>query len=155
SSDTVEAKTPARTRPGWAPRPNRQVKLVHGWDVPERGAGQDEEDATSSPTPASPDIEELLGRTGGWAADAYRQAQQTPQSLTDDQSAATTSPGPDASTQVPTTPAPTRAPATSVLPSRPKASVSAPEARPQIAIGASAPPPQGSRAAPSLGSSQQ
>jgi len=42
SSDAVEPKIPPRTRPGWAPRPNKKVKLVGAWAYPESGAGQDE-----------------------------------------------------------------------------------------------------------------
>ena len=69
ATEQAEPKLPARVRPGWAPRPDRKVQIVRGWAVPE-GAGQDE-----SPS----DISQLLGRTGGWAADAAPATAPTPQ----------------------------------------------------------------------------
>jgi soluble lytic murein transglycosylase-like protein len=69
SSDPLEAKLPSRVRPGWAPRPNKRVKLIAGWEVPE-GAGQ-AEDPGYAPTP-----DEGLGRIGSWATPQARQSLQ-------------------------------------------------------------------------------
>ena len=49
----------SRTSPGWAPRPNRTVKIRSAWEVPgmELGMGQDEE-----LDPAQPDAHYRIGR---------------------------------------------------------------------------------------------
>ena len=57
-------KMPARIRPGWAPRPNKSVKLVRGWDVPEgMGAGQEFVDDAGQPRHFGSDLPPLASAT--------------------------------------------------------------------------------------------
>ena len=50
TTDPDPVRLPSRLRPGWAPKPNKSVRLVRGWDVPEGlGAGQEFVDEAGNP----------------------------------------------------------------------------------------------------------
>src|SRR5215470_12725611 len=173
ATDPATSPTPnllSRTRPGWAPRPNRTVKIRSAWEVPgmELGTGQDEEPDPAQQAAQGISVQEYLNRIGGWAG----QTAEPVANLTNAPAAATTSEEPASESTSEAAPEPPPAtPAADHAPRATSGSTAARTAQPQTGVKQSAPvaaparraavtpPPQGPssavRATPAQTQSQQ
>src|SRR5215831_8006106 len=149
ATDPATSPTPnllSRTRPGWAPRPNRTVKIRSAWEVPgmELGMGQDEEPDPAQQAAQGISVQEYLNRIGGWAAAAPVSPESLPSApvsdTTSEETGGTESPAPS---QEP----PPAAPAADHAPRATGGSTAARTAQPQTGVtkraAPAAPPPQG------------
>src|SRR5215471_10086459 len=165
ATDPATSPTPnllSRTRPGWAPRPNRTVKIRSAWEVPgmELGTGQEEEPDPAQQAAQGISVQEYLNRIGGWAT----AAPVSPETLTSAPVSDTTAEEPGEQSIASVREPPPAAPAADHAPRATGGNTAARTAQPQAKVNQSAaprvaPPPQGpssaARATPAQTQSQQ
>src|SRR5215471_12467900 len=149
ATDPATSPTPnllSRTRPGWAPRPNRTVKIRSAWEVPgmELGTGQEEEPDPAQQAAQGISVQEYLNRIGGWAT----AAPVSPETLTSAPVSDTTAEEPGEQSIASVREPPPAAPAADHAPRATGGNTAARTAQPQAKVNQSAaprvaPPPQG------------